>query len=208
VAGSKEIDFSQLVDWIEGRLSEQEARAVEEQVAAADSATLADITWLRKFGRATGSASLESPPAAVRDALIARFEAHAQGRRIPGLLERVFATLSFDSDLQPAVGARSVGAQAVRRQLIYSTDVLDIALNFWPRPRDKNLDLEGQILPRDDLELGSFSVQLLRDENELAITATDELGGFAFESILPGMYKAIISTDRIEVSISAIDLSI
>jgi hypothetical protein len=207
VAGPEKIDFSQLVDWVEGRLSEQEARAVDEQIAAADNATLADIAWLRKFGRATGSAALESPPVGVRDALIARFEAHAQGRRVPGLLERVFATLSFDSNLQPAVGARSAGAQAVRRQIVYSTDVMDIALNFWTRARDKNLELEGQILPRDDVELGSFSVQLLRDQDELAITATDELGGFAFESIPPGVYKVIFSTDRIEVSISDVDLN-
>lgn len=206
MAGPKKIDFARLVDWLEGRLSEDEARSVEEQIADADNATLADIAWLRKFGRATGGAALESPPAAVRNALVSRFEAYAQSRRIPGLLERVLATLTFDSNLQPAVGARSVGAQAGRRQLIYSTDVLDIALNYWPHARDKNLVLEGQILPRDDVELGAFSVQLLRDENELAITATDELGGFAFDSIPPGMYTAILSTDRIEVSISAIDL--
>jgi hypothetical protein len=207
VAESKKIDFSRLVDWVEGRLSEEEARAVEEQVAAADSSTLADIAWLHKFARAKEGALLESPPAEVRNALVARFEAHVSGRRTPGLLERAVAALTFDSGLQPAVGARSVGAQGVRRQLIYSTDVLDIALNFWPRARDKYLDLHGQILPRDDAELDSFSVQLLRDENELAITATDELGGFAFESIPPGVYTAILGTDRIEVSISAVDLN-
>ncbi len=208
MAGPKKIDFARLVDWVEGRLSEEEARAVEEQVAAADDATHADIIWLRKFVRATGGAALESPPLQVRDALIARFEAYAEDRRIPGILERALATLAFDSALQPAFGARSVGAQGVRRQLIYSTDILDIALNFWQRARDKNLHLEGQILPRDNVGLGAFSVQLLQDETEIAITATDELGGFAFESILPGVYSAILTTDQIEVSISAVGLNI
>ena len=50
----KRIAFSQLVDWVEGRLPEKEARAVEEQVAVADGATLADVAWLRKFVRANG----------------------------------------------------------------------------------------------------------------------------------------------------------
>jgi hypothetical protein len=207
VAGPESIDFSRLVDWVEGRLSAEETRALEEQMAAADSATLADVAWLHKFGTATEGAALESPPAEVRSALVARFEAYAEGRRMPGFLERALATLTFDSGLRPAVGARSVGGQGTRRQLIYSADALDIAINFWPRARDKNLDIEGQILPRDDQEPESFSVQLLQDETELAMTTTDELGGFSFESIMPGVYTAIFSTDQIEVSIGPVDLT-
>jgi hypothetical protein len=84
---------------------------------------------------------------------------------------------------------------------------LDVALNFWPRDRDKNLDLEGQVFPRHEMELGSFSVQLLRDETELAITTTDDLGGFAFESMLPDVYTIILSTDQVEVSITSVELS-
>jgi hypothetical protein len=203
----KEIDFSQLVDWMEGRLSEAEAHAVEEQVAVADSATLADVAWLYKFVSATEVTVLESPPPEVRSTLIARFEAYAEGRRTPGLLKRVVASLAVDSGLRPAVGVRAAGAQGVRRQLIYSADAVDVALNFLPRDRDKNLDLEGQVFPRNDTELGSFSVQLLRDETELAITTTDDLGGFAFESILPDVYTIILSTDQVEVSITSVELS-
>src|SRR5215211_2652447 len=158
----KRIDFSQLVEWVEGRLSEEEARAVDEQVAVADSATLADVAWLQKFIRATEGTVLESPPAEVRSTLVARFEAYAEGRRTPGLLKRVVATLAFDGGLRPAAGLRAASAQGVRRQLIYSADALDIALNFWPRARDNNLDLEGQIFPRDDMEPEIFVVQLLQ----------------------------------------------
>ena len=202
----KRIAFSQLVDWVEGRLPEEEARAVEEQVKVADAATLADAAWLRKFVRATEHDVLESPPPDVRSTLIARFKAHAEGRRTPGLLKRVVATLTFDGGLRPAVGARAAGTQGVRRQLVYSADALDVALNFLPRARDKNFDLDGQVLPRDDFELGSFSVQLLQSETELGITATDDLGTFAFESIPSGVYEIILSTDQIEVSIAPVEL--
>ena len=207
MAVPKKIDFSLLVDWVEGRLSAEETRGVEERLATADSETLSDIAWLRKFGAATQEAALESPPAGVRSALVVRFGAYAEGRRTPGFLERAVATLTFDSGLRPAVGARSAGGQSTRRQLIYSVDALDIAINFWPRARDNNLDLEGQILPRDGLEPESFSVQMLQDETELAMTTTDELGGFSFESIMPGVYTAIFSTDQIEVSIDPVDLT-
>src|SRR5215203_1987035 len=204
----KRIAFSQLVDWVEGRLPEKEARAVEEQVAVADAATLADVAWLRKFLRATEDSGLESPPPEMRSTLIARFEAHAEGRRPPGFLKRVVATLTFDGGLRPAVGLRSAGTQGARRQLVYSADDLDVALNFLPRARDKNIDLDGQILPHNDMELGSFSVQLLQSETELVITATDDLGAFAFESIPSGVYEIILSTDRVEISIAPVELNV
>ena len=202
------IVFSQLVDWVEGRLPEKEARAVEEQMVVADSATLADVAWLRKFVRATEDSVLESPPPEVRRTLIDRFEAHAEGRRPPGLLKRVFATLTFDDGLRPAMGVRSVGAQGTRRQLVYSADALDVALNLLPRARDKKLDLNGQVLSHSDAELGSFSVQLLQSETELAITATDDLGGFVMESIPPGEYELILSSERVEVSIKPVELNV
>jgi hypothetical protein len=204
----KRIAFSQLVEWVEGRLPEKEARAVEEQVAVADGATLADVAWLRKFLRATEDNILESPPPEVRSALIDRYKAHAEGRRMPGLLKRVVATLTFDGGLQPAVGVRSAGAQGARRQLVYSADALDVALNLLPRARDKNFDLHGQVLAHNEGELGSFSVQLLQSETELAITTTDDLGSFAIESIPPGVHEIILSSDRVEVSITPVDLNV
>jgi hypothetical protein len=203
----KRIEFSRLVDWVEGRLSEEEARAVEEQVAFADNATLADVAWLHKFARATEDSALESPPAEVRNTLVSRFEAYTEGRRTPGLLKRVAAALAFDGGLRPAVGVRAASVQGVRRQLIYSADGVDVALNFWQRGRDVNLDLEGQVFPRGEVEFESFIVQLLRGETEFAITATDDLGSFTFESIPPGVYTVMISSDQIEISITPVELS-
>ena len=208
MSGSKErVEFGRLVDWVEDRLPEDEARAVEEQVARADSRTLADVAWLRKFVKATNYAVLESPPPEVRDTLIARFEAYANGQRTPGLLKRVLARLTFDSDLRPAVGLRTAGAQQARRQLVYSAGAFDVALNLRSRAPDKNLVLDGQVLPREDQELKPFSVQLLHGGTELALTATDELGSFAFRDTPPGVYDIVLSTDQEEISIAAVDLS-
>jgi anti-sigma factor RsiW len=36
MAESQDVEFIRLLDWVDGRLSEEEARAVEEQLAAAD----------------------------------------------------------------------------------------------------------------------------------------------------------------------------
>jgi hypothetical protein len=203
----KRVEFGRLVDWVEGRLPEDEARAVEEQVARADSRTLADVAWLRKFVKATDNAVLESPPREVRDALIARFEAYANGQRTPGLLKRVLASLTFESDLRPAVGLRTAGAQQARRQLVYSAGAFDVVLNLRSRVLDENLVLDGQVLPREDQELKPFSVQLLYGGTELGLTTTDELGSFALRDIPPGVYDIVLSTDEEEISIAPVDLS-
>jgi hypothetical protein len=203
----KRVEFGRLVDWVEGRLPEDEARAVEEQVASADSRTLADVAWLRKFVKATDNAVLESPPREVRDALIARFEAYANGQRTPGLLKLVLASLTFDSDLRPAVGLRTAGAQQARRQLLYSAGAFDVVLNLRSRVPDENLVLDGQVLPREDQELKPISVQLLHSGTERGLTATDELGSFALRDIPPGVYDIVLSTDEEEISIAPVDLS-
>jgi hypothetical protein len=204
----KRIAFSKLVDWVEGRLPEREARAVEEQMAVADGATLADVAWLRKFLKTAEDSVLEAPPLEVRSTLIARYKAHAEGRPASGLLKRVVARLTFDGGSQPAVGVRSAGTQGARRQLVYSADTLDVALNILPRARDKKFDIHGQVLAHNDVELGSFSVQLLQRETELAITTTDDLGSFTMEAIPSGVHELILSSDRVEVSIKPVELNV
>lgn len=202
----KNVNFARLVDWMEGRLPEDEARAVE--VAVAGDETLADVAWLRKFLAATDNVPIESPPRGVRDTLVDAFEAHANDRRATGFLERVIAGLAFDSNLQPAAGLRAAGAQRSRRQLIYHAHAFDVAVNLLARGSDDDLDLDGQVLPRDGEEPALFSAQLLRDGDELALTVTDELGSFAFQRVPPGGYELVLSAGRIEISIAPFDVGL
>ncbi len=74
-AQTRRLDFAQLVDWVEGRLPEEEARAVKAQVEAADTATLADVAWLRAFALISENTVIASPPPELRETLIERFEA-------------------------------------------------------------------------------------------------------------------------------------
>jgi hypothetical protein len=200
-------EFARLMDWVEGRLSEHEARAVEEWVGAAGSATQADVTWLRAFARVSEDTVIASPPARVREALIERFDAYAEGKQHPGLLQRLVATLTFDSTMQPAPGLRAAHAQEAQRQLVYSTDNADVALIVRPRARDGLLDLHGQILPVDSDDTGIFGVQLLQGSSEVGTTATNNLGEFTFEAVPPGMYEVLAGSDRIEIRISDVELN-
>ncbi len=203
---SGRISFERLVDWVEGRLSEEESRVVEEQVAVADEATREQVEWLRGFARVSEDTVLDAPPREVRDELIRRFDAYAEDRRVPSLLQRLVATLSFDSGLQPAFGVRSGAGPGEQRQLVYTTDAADIALNVRPRARNGHLDLDGQVFPADDADPASFSVQLLSGADEVGLTTTDELGEFAFESVSPGAYQILLSGERVEILISSVEL--
>ncbi len=81
--------FAKLLDWVEGRLSEEEARAVERQVALGDSAMREEVDWLRAFARISEDTVIASPPPQVRETLTDRFEAYAEGGQQPNFLNRL-----------------------------------------------------------------------------------------------------------------------
>jgi hypothetical protein len=203
---SEDVEFARLLDLVEGRLSEQEARAVERQVAAAGSTTRADVAWMRAFARISEDIVIASPPSEVRDALVERFETYAEGKQQPGFLERLVATLTFDSNLQPASGLRAASVSESQRQLVYSTDAADVAIIVRPRTRDGLLDVYGQILPSDSADSGVFGVQLLRGASEVATTATNDLGEFTFEAVAPGVYEVLAGSDRVEIQLPEVEL--
>lgn len=202
----KDANFERLADWSDGRLPEEEARAVEESLAEADEATRADAEWLRAFSRASKDVVLEDPPAGQRAELASIFEAYAEGRRQPGPLKRFVATLSFEGGPQPLAGVRAAASQESQGQLVYTTETADVALNFRRRPGSGNLDLDGQVFPNDDGEPDAFAVQILRGVEEIGVTATDELGEFAFEGVAPGEYQMLLSSERVEILISPVEL--
>lgn len=208
------VTFQSLTDWVEGRLSEEEARAVEERVATDDEAR-ARAEWLRAFVRASKETQLSAPPPEVRDLLSRGFasrartnaEARAEDAKGPGLLRRIVAGLSFDSGLDvAAAGARTAGAQE-ERQLAFATEVAEIVLDVMPRPGGKSLDLGGQVFPSGDEPADGFTVQLLRDGAEAGITTSDELGEFSFEDIPYGAYEIVLDTGSVEVLIPRFELS-
>jgi hypothetical protein len=204
----KRVNFASLVDWMEGRLSEREAMAVEEALAAADEETLADVAWLRKFFEATDNVLIESPPRRVRHALVEAFEANVRDSRRPGLMERVLGGLAFDSNLQPAAGLRAIGTRQSRRQLIFHLDAFDVAINLLARGSDRDLDLDGQVLPNEGAEPEFFSAQLLRGETELALATVDEFGSFAIQRIPPGTYELVLSSGQTEILIAPLEVGL
>jgi hypothetical protein len=201
--------FSELLDWLEGRLSPDEAGAVAERLHAADAATQSDLDWLRLFLQARQSIQFASPPPSVRETLKKRFAAYVEARHPPGLFQRWLATLTFDSLVQPVTaGFRSAAEEGQRRQLIYTTEAAEIALNIHSNLPGKNLIVTGQIFPTTDTPMHAFSIQLLRDSREVDLAATDELGEFTFSELQAGEYQMVVSAEHYEMVIPSVPLQI
>jgi len=194
--------FSELLDWLEGRLLPDKARDVAERLETADAATQADLDWLRLFLKARQSVQFASPPPSVRETLIQRF---AEARQPPGFFQRLLANLTFDSHAQPVTaGLRSAAEEGQQRQLIYTTEAAEIALTVQSILPDKNFIVTGQIFPMADTPTDAFSIQFLRDAQEVALAATDELGEFTFSDLPAGEYHMIVSAGQYEVVIPSV----
>ena len=153
-------EFARLADWVEGRLSEEESRAVEEQVAS-DSTMRVDVDWLRAFNHISKDTVIASPPPEVRGALVELFEEYARSKRGPGVLKRFVAKLSFDSGRQPALGLRGTSTPEPQRDFVYCSEVADITVSLQLRPQDGLWDFDGQIFPLDGTDPGAFGARLL-----------------------------------------------
>ena len=172
--------WQQLIDWIEGRLSPTDASIVEQQVANAGAKTTADVAWIRAFVRAGDEIVLDEPPAELRSALRASFDAYADKKVAereragsPNLLNRLVAALTFDSGLQLGLaGARGSELTGVR-QLIYTTDLLELSLNI--QHRTDGVHIDGQILPIKDLALDAFFARMEQRAQAVAETAVDRI---------------------------------
>jgi hypothetical protein len=199
--------FSELLDWLEGRLPPDKARAVTERLETANAATQADLDWLRLFLKARETVQFVSPPPSVRETLRGRFAAYAEARKPPGLFQRLLATLTCDSRAQPATaGFRSVADEAQQQQLIYTTEAAEIALTVHPTLPNKNFTVTGQIFPAGDIPANTFSIQLLRDVQEMGLAVADELGEFTFADLPAGDYEMIVSAGEYEMVIPSLRL--
>lgn len=207
--GSNVSRFSELLDWLEGRLPPDQAQAVAERLETADAVTQTDLDWLRLFLQARQTVQIASPPPSVRETLKQRFAAYAEVRKPPGLFRRLLATLAFDSRLKPiTAGLRSAqGAdEGSQQQLIYSTEAADVALTVHSALPNRKFIVTGQIFPATEIPARSFSIQLLQDVHEVGLTAADELGEFTFSDLPVGDYEMIISAGEYEMIISSLRL--
>jgi hypothetical protein len=197
---------AELTDWLEGRLTAESAAALTHQIEN-DPALQEQVAWLRDFLQISQTTILASPPAGVHEGPNVAFAAYAKGKRPSGWLETLVATLTADNWQRPALaGVRNVTLRHEPRQLVYNSDLADVALNAQMQAGSGLVDLSGQIFPLDDSEPTDFLVQLLRDDLEIRLTSCDTLGKFSLTGLPAGTYHLLLSSDRAKIEIGPVVL--
>ncbi len=215
---NNDFTWEKIVDWVEGRLPEPESDAFAAGLANASDATQAEVAWLQAFAKLSASANvpLKHLSDATRQRLRAQFEQLNVPHRSPfqplAALSRAFrvfaASLSSDSWTTPLVGVRYGDVPRDSRQLIYTSELADIALNIRPRNRDGVLDLRCQLFATHNaLNLQSISAQLVQGALFLQTQVTD-LGDFVFSQLQPGNYDLSLLNDDFEIAIPNLALSL
>lgn len=196
----------QLADWLEGRLTDAETKALIETIET-DPALQAQVAWLRDFLQISQTTMLADPPAKVRQAATAAFAAYAADRRPPSLFKIFIASLTADNWQRPAlVGARNVTLRSEPRQLIYNSDLADVALNAQMQASSGQIDLSGQIFPLDESDPADFLVQLLQDGRERQLTGCDALGKFSLVGLPLGTYQLLLVKSQAKIEIGPLEL--
>jgi hypothetical protein len=128
------------------------------------------------------SRQLDDAPEAVIQRAIHLFAARAPAPvAAPGLVQRLVATLTFDSaGLAPlAAGLRAESAPT--RQLLYAADGRDIDLRIATTDVGRSFVVSGQVLGPDET-----GVAVLSAPNGELTVAWNELSEFQFDAVGPG----------------------
>ena len=134
---------------------------------------LDDQNWERRFSEFAQAAQLYKLSDERREQLMAAFNEQRSS-----LLQRISASLSFDSLLQPLPqGARNGSADVETRQLFFACDLGDIALDIALAP--ESILLNGQLFMNEQVE--PFDVSVMREEITIAQAQTDENDSFQLE---------------------------
>jgi hypothetical protein len=194
-----------LLDWLEGKLEPEETAVFAQQIAATP-ALQEQAAWLQEFWQLSRTTTLAAPPPTVRQAATAAFAAYAKAKRPSSLLQTLIASLTADNWQRPALaGARNVSLRSEPRQLIYSSDLADVALNAQMGSSGR-VDLNGQLFPLDDSDPAEFLIQLLRDGVEQRHAFAEDLGKFSLPNLPPSTYSLLLSRPGLEIEIGPLEL--
>lgn len=196
---SHHISFAKMVDLAEHRLPESERAASLSHIAqcsqcATESAQLAKTLELIRTDK-----SEDAPPYLIARA-VSLFGEPAVSTT-PTFVERIVATLIFDSwTNSPAFGVRSSG-QAKERQLLFNTGESDLDLRV--KHAGEEWIVSGQVLGSECSAGGYIE---LEGECGTAQTELNDLCEFTLSPVPAGSYRLRLRLTGIEVEVPQLEL--
>ena len=202
------VGFDRLIDYLDGRLSDEDGRPVAEHLAQGCGRCEADRRW---YGLLTsmkrGPAQVEPPEWVFRRA-VRLFENRTQTESAGKRTARAAARLIFDSLSQPSpAGARSGAAPS--RHLLYAVDDYSIDLRI-AAATDAGVDLIGQVLSTSESgfdAVAGIAIDLACEGETVLSAVTDEVGVFTIRRIESGEYDLQIDARDMIIDVVGLPIS-
>ena len=202
------VGFERLIEYLDGRLSDEDAQPVADHLAEGCSRCDGDRRWYGLLTTMKRVPDLIEPPEWVFRRALRLFEnrslAQSGGRRAL----RAAARLIFDSLSQPSpAGARS--SAALSRHLLYAVDDYSIDIRIAPTSED-GVDLIGQVLSTSESgfdRVADIAVGLARQGETLSSTLTDEVGVFIIRLLIAGEYDLQIDARGMMIDVVGVPVS-
>jgi hypothetical protein len=212
------VEIGQLLDLAKNRVDAAVAETIRGHLADGCSRCQNNWAWVEKVIRLAASDDSVEPPRWVVNRAISLFEERGPKHQ-PGFVEKLVASLVFDTLAQPQMaGARRAGLAT--RQCLYRAGAFDIDLSFEAGQSSDTIDLTGQVLRKEGAsdeishlfdDVGHVQVCLLQQVREavwitIQTASTNHLGEFNFEGVRRGAYDLKISLTNREVWVPGLDV--
>lgn len=193
---SNSIAFEQLVDLVEGRLPAEAEAALRARIATQPEAA-AELAWLERTIDLMRSDTMEDAPSHVI-ARALRLMRPQRPSEAPGILRRLLATLTFDSQQMPLAAGIRAGQSGVRQLLFSAEDrVLDVRI----APSGTQWIVSGQVLGPDT----SGQIELLGAAGAVQ-AELNALSEFVLPAVPAGSYQLTLRQGTVEVVIPGLEL--
>jgi hypothetical protein len=202
------VGFERLMNFLDGRLSDEDGRLVAEHLEQGCGRCEADRRW---YGLLTsmkrGPAQIE-PPEWVFKRAVRLFEKKPQTESAGKRSVRAAARLIFDSLSQPALaGARS--GLAPSRHLLYAVEDYSIDLRIAATDA-ADIDLIGQVLSTSESGfdmVAGIAIELAREGETVSSVVTDEVGVFIIRRLGSGEYNLHIDARGMIIEVVGLPIS-
>lgn len=201
---TQHIPFERLADLLESRLAGDELAEAQRHLTACERCAREAAQLGRVLALMRADDSVDAPRDVLSETIRLFGASRADGRE-PGLVSRILATLSFDSNaLRPAFGVRS-GQTAPARQLLFNAGDFDVDLRL--ARGDAGWSVTGQILGPC---AGGGRVEVARADAAEEILAGADLNEpceFTLPPLEAGSYLLRLRVGEVEVQVPGLELN-
>lgn len=201
------VSFEDLVDYVEGQMASDRRSQVDAHLEGGCRTCERHVTWLRQVTDSMKADDSLEPPVWVTRRAVRLFEQQGPRRR-PSLLQRFSAGLVFDNTWHAQLAGVRGGSLAPTRQMLFSSDDIDVDVRVDGTADQGEVTLVGQVLPNvdDGRDLSGVEVHLLQGRRELFHRTTDRLGEFTVGRLPHGKYRLLIRLADREITIPSFEI--